>query len=200
MFSIILMSEVSTFNFWPRILKAMSIESPSFSVSVTVASLLMTPRRPSFLAESRCLLSSMLIAVPSGRMIFLAVCSLIVRVPVLSEAITVQLPSDSAAFNLRTMTFFLAILLAAMVRAVVRASGRPSGITETARAMTERRTSWVGAPLTIRRTATRAATMPTMTLIWRESFSTRRVSGDLVSSVSFKDSAILPISVLAPMV
>ena len=136
---------------------------------------------------------------PFGKRMIFAVCSLTVRVPVLSDAITVQLPSDSAAFNFRTMTFFFAILLAAIVRAVVKASGRPSGMTETARAITETKTSCPGAPFRISKVATRTATIPTIRLICFESFSTRRVSGDFVFFALLMLSAILPISVFRPI-
>ena len=53
MFSIIFMSLVEISSFFPSTLKAISIESPSLLVSVMVASLFMTPRRPIFL-QVRC--------------------------------------------------------------------------------------------------------------------------------------------------
>lgn len=50
---------------------------------------------------------------------------LVVRVPVLSEQITEVQPSVSTDGRLRTMAFFLAILLVPSARQVVMTAGRP---------------------------------------------------------------------------
>ena len=57
--------------------------------------------------------------------------SLIVNVPVLSEAIVVQEPNDSTATKFFTITFFLAILFIPIARHTVMAIGKPSGIAAT---------------------------------------------------------------------
>ena len=76
--------------------------------------------------------------VPFANVIFLAVCSFTVRVPVLSLAITVQLPRDSTEFNFFYNDIFLLILFEAIVRAIVRAKLKPSGIADTANATTDK--------------------------------------------------------------
>ena len=80
-------------------------------------------------------------AFPFGNTIRLAVCSLTVKVPVLSLAMYVQLPSDSTEFNFFTKQFFFTILFDVMVSAMVSASGRPSGIAETESAITDKNIS-----------------------------------------------------------
>ncbi len=55
-------------------------------------------------------------------------------VPVLSEQITVALPSASTAGSLRIIACFLAITLTPIAKVMVIAAGRPSGIAATARA------------------------------------------------------------------
>ncbi len=130
-----------------------------------------------------------------GKMIFLAVCSFTVKVPVLSEAITVQLPKDSAAFNFLTITPFFAILLEAIVKAIVRAKGKPSGIAETARAITDKKISLYGTPFMISNVVVIIATIKTKILICFDNFSTLIVSGDFSSLALFILSAIFPISV-----
>ena len=119
-----------------------------------------------------------------------------VRVPVLSEAITVQLPNDSTAFNFFTITFFLSILLDATVRAIVRASDKPSGIADTARAITLKNISFKGKSLLFKTNATIIATTKIIQLICLENLSVLIVSGDFSSFVSDTLLAILPISVL----
>jgi hypothetical protein len=72
------------------------------------------------------------------------VSSLTVSVPVLSVAISVQLPKPSTAVSLRTITPRRAMRVVAIARATVIATGRPSGIAETASAITNRNTSLTG--------------------------------------------------------
>lgn len=52
---------------------------------------------------------------------------LVVSVPVLSEQITEVQPSVSTEGRLRTMAFFLAILLVPSAKQVVMTAGRPEG-------------------------------------------------------------------------
>ena len=119
--------------------------------------------------------------------------------PVLSEAITVQLPSDSADFSFRTITCFLAILFDAIVSAIVSASGKPSGSAETAKAITVSKSVSGSLPRKTSKTVMASATIKTIIEIWRENFSMRIVSGDFSSSVVARLSAILPSSVSSPM-
>jgi len=58
----------------------------------------------------------------------------VVRVPVLSEQITVVDPSVSTEGRERTIAFFLAIFMVPRARHVVMTAGRPSGIAATANA------------------------------------------------------------------
>ena len=67
--------------------------------------------------------------------------SLQVNVPVLSVAIRVQLPSPSTAVSRRTMTFRRAIRVVATASATVMATGNPSGIADTANAITMKKVS-----------------------------------------------------------
>ena len=96
---------------------------------------------------------------------------------------------------MRTITFFFAMRFDAIVSAIVKAKGKPSGMAETAKAITVTKISLYGTCLTIRRIAISAATDKTRMLICFESFSTRIVSGDFSSSVFARLSAILPSSV-----
>ena len=57
-----------------------------------------------------------------------------VRVPVLSEQITVVLPRVSTAGSLRMMARRRAMRATPMARVMVMAAGRPSGMAPTARA------------------------------------------------------------------
>jgi hypothetical protein len=59
---------------------------------------------------------------------------LVVRVPVLSEQITVVDPRVSTEGRDLTMAFFLAIFMVPRARQVVITAGRPSGMAATARA------------------------------------------------------------------
>ena len=59
-----------------------------------------------------------------------------VKVPVLSVAITVQLPKLSTEFNFFIITFFLAILFDAIDKTMVIAIVSPSGIADIVRAIT----------------------------------------------------------------
>ena len=69
------------------------------------------------------------------------VISLQVRVPVLSEQITVVEPSVSTAGSLRMMALRRAMRCTPMARAMVTTAGRPSGMAPTARAMAKMRVS-----------------------------------------------------------
>ena len=140
----------------------MSIESPILvhlpSFCSKVASLFKYPSMAIRLASSKYFSSSkppsslypvpdMANDSPDGKTTFFNVCSFTVNVPVLSVAITVQLPRDSTAFNFLTMTFCLAIRIEPMVSANVNANGSPSGIADTESAMTDNKISWIGKPL-----------------------------------------------------
>lgn len=67
-------------------------------------------------------------------MIRYTVMLLVVRVPVLSEQMTVVQPNVSTLINLLTMALCLAILRVPNARHVVITAGRPSGIAATANA------------------------------------------------------------------
>ncbi len=56
------------------------------------------------------------------------------RVPVLSEQITVVHPRVSTEFNFLTIAFYFDILLDPRAKQVVITAGRPSGMAATARA------------------------------------------------------------------
>lgn len=56
----------------------------------------------------------------------------LVRVPVLSEQITLTAPSVSTVFKLLQSTSFFLMMLAVIVREAVTAIGRPSGMNATA--------------------------------------------------------------------
>ena len=66
---------------------------------------------------------------------------LFVNVPVLSVAITLQLPSASTAGRLRTSTRWRAIRDTPTASATVSATGKPSGIADTASATAASSTS-----------------------------------------------------------
>ena len=59
---------------------------------------------------------------------------LVVRVPVLSEQMTVVAPRVSTEGRERTIAFFLAIFMVPRARQVVMTAGRPSGMAATASA------------------------------------------------------------------
>jgi hypothetical protein len=59
---------------------------------------------------------------------------LVVKVPVLSEQITVVHPKVSTEFNFLTIAFYFAILLLPKAKQVVITAGSPSGIAATAKA------------------------------------------------------------------
>ena len=66
---------------------------------------------------------------------FWTVILFVVRVPVLSEQITVVQPRVSTLGSLRTIAFFFAIYLVPSARHVVITAGNPSGIAATASAI-----------------------------------------------------------------
>lgn len=65
---------------------------------------------------------------------FLTHISFVVRVPVLSEQITVVQPNVQTLGNFRMIAFYFAILLAPNARQVVMTAGNPSGMAATAKA------------------------------------------------------------------
>ena len=130
-----------------------------------------------------------------GKVIILAVCSLTVKVPVLSLAIKVQLPSDSTEFNFLTITFFFNIRLLAIDKAIVRASGNPSGKADKVRATTNIKTSFMSLLFVSNIIVKIIARIKTIILICLENFSTRIVKGDFSSRDSVTVLAICPISV-----
>src|SRR5574344_477186 len=136
---------------------------------------------------------------PSGKIICLAVCSFNVKVPVLSEAITVQLPNPSTAFNFFTITFLLAILLVAKESATVRTTGRPSGIALTDKATTNKNISLGAYPLKYNIKVIIIAITIKIILICFVNFSILIASGVFVLSLEITLLAILPISVLIPV-
>ena len=85
-----------------------------------------------------CLLLS---CIPKVSTTFILFC---VSVPVLSEAITVLLPSVSTAGSFLTMLFFLAILVIPIDSIIVTTAGNPSGIAATARPTEDMKISIVG--------------------------------------------------------
>ena len=93
------------------------------------------------------------------------------------------------------MTLFLAIFLEAIVKAIVSASGNPSGIADTAKAITDSNISLKGSPLNTNNIAIIKAIIIINKLICLENSSTLIVKGDFSSFVSFMVLAILPISV-----
>ena len=72
------------------------------------------------------------------------VISLRVRVPVLSEQITVTEPSVSTAGSRRTMALRAAMRCTPMARVMVMMAGRPSGMAATARPTAARNISLTG--------------------------------------------------------
>ena len=68
------------------------------------------------------------------RQIYLTTILLVVKVPVLSEQITVVHPRVSMFSNFLTITFLLAIYLVPKAKQVVITAGSPSGIAATAKA------------------------------------------------------------------
>ena len=70
-----------------------------------------------------------------------AVISLRVRVPVLSEQITVTEPSVSTALSLRVMALRRAMRCTPSARVMVRMAGSPSGMAATAKPMAARNSS-----------------------------------------------------------
>src|SRR5574344_1885559 len=119
-----------------------------------------------------------------------------VSVPVLSLAITVQLPRLSTALSFFTITFFLAILLEPMVRAIVSAKGKPSGIAETASAITDKNTVVILIPFTNNKIAISIETINMAIVICLENLAILISSGEGLATVSFTSLAIFPISVL----
>ena len=115
----------------------------------------------------------------------MAVCSFTVRVPVLSVAMTVQLPRLSTELSFLTITLFLLIRFEPIVRAMVSAKGRPSGIADTDKAITDKNISLPDVPFEYKTTVIIMAIATTKNVISFENFSILIVNGDLVSFVVF---------------
>ena len=76
---------------------------------------------------------SLLLALPKQFLTSVTVILFCVKVPVLSEQITLLLPSVSTAGSLRIILFFLAIFVTPIESIIVTIAGSPSGIAATAR-------------------------------------------------------------------
>ncbi len=130
----------------------------------------------------------------------LTVISFLVRVPVLSEQMTVVLPRVSTEASLLTMDFWRAILETPRARVMVRTAGSPSGIAETARLtavmnMVSRSNLWTNIPM-------RKTQMQRMTEIapsCRPILSILRFSGGSSTSMACTIPAMFPNSVLIPV-
>ena len=112
----------------------------AFEIATSVASPV-KPSLPSILSSvvsvhivpsSRMNFLSSLFAIPWQFLTSVTVILFCVKVPVLSEHITLLLPSVSTAGSLRIMLFFLAILVTPIESIIVTIAGRPSGIAATA--------------------------------------------------------------------
>ena len=132
------------------------------------------------------------------------VISFLVKVPVLSEAITVADPRVSTAARWRTMAFFRAMRCTPMDSTAVTTAGRPSGTAATASATPRMSTSKsAGSP---RMSSTRRM-VPIMTTAMTTTTSPRRLptrsssfcSGVLSCGVAFRAPAISPIWVCMPV-
>src|SRR5574344_1701555 len=119
-----------------------------------------------------------------------------VSVPVLSLAITVQLPRLSTALSFFTITFFLAILLEPMVRAIVSAKGKPSGIAETASAITDKNTVVILIPFTNNKIAISIETINMAIVICLENLAILPIS--VLLAVSTTIHFALPVITLVP--
>ena len=122
-----------------------------------------------------------------------------VSVPVLSEQMTVVLPSVSTAGRLRMMEWRFAILPTPMARVMVTAAGRPSGIAPTASATAAMNMSTSSSP---RSTPTRNVSAARPRIAYNSTWlnwAIRRVNGVASFSVDEMSSEMRPISVLSPM-
>ena len=122
-----------------------------------------------------------------------------VRVPVLSEATTVVLPSVSTAGSRRTMARRRAIRCTPMASAMVTTAGRPSGTAATARLIPASAASPVGNPRIAATTARATAAIAIARVIARPTRSSWRVSGVSSGCCSPSSSAIRPSSVSSPV-
>ena len=130
-----------------------------------------------------------------GRTIFFAVCSFAVNVPVLSVAITLQLPKLSTAFSFFTITCLFAILFEDTDNTIVIAIVNPSGIAETVNAITVDNISDNLYPLKSKNIDTIIAKIKNAKLICFENFSIFITNGVFESSESNTFSATFPNSV-----
>ena len=89
--------------------------------------------REHFIKSSLKVFSSFLLIISLYKVLFTTVILFKVRVPVLSEHITVALPKASTAGSFFTKAFFLAILDTPKAITIVAVAGNPSGITEIAK-------------------------------------------------------------------
>ncbi len=137
---------------------------------------------------------------PSASCSSRTVSSLHVSVPVLSEAMSVQLPSPSTAGRLRTIAPRAAMRRAAIASVTVSATGSPSGIAETASATPNTNIVPTLSPRSITpRSPMMTAPASTTTATTRAKRSIRVTSGGLPPSVADMVSASPPTTVRAPV-
>ncbi len=133
-------------------------------------------------------------------MTLVAVISLRVSVPVLSEQITVTEPSVSTAGRRRTIARLRAIVRVPMASTMVTIAGSPSGMAATASPTTARKISSIG--MSRRKWPNRNVSRPSATMnpvIWRANWSRRRVSGVTSDCTSPTSVPMRPISVSCPV-
>ncbi|KAF3841268.1 hypothetical protein F7725_007130 [Dissostichus mawsoni] len=119
-------SVLKTFIFSTRVMRAVSVASPTFSYTPLACG-----RK-----NANCFIEAKLYTVKIKALPLTLQTDiwLVVRVPVLSEQITEVQPRVSTDGRLRTMAFFLAMRRVPRARQVVMTAGRPSGMAATARA------------------------------------------------------------------
>ena len=122
-----------------------------------------------------------------------------VRVPVLSEQMTLAQPSVSTACRRRMTAFFLTIRLTDSARAMVTMAGRPSGMAATASEMPVMSISSTGSPRRMPAPATTAQISRQPTAMVRPSWSSFFCSGVCSSSIESSITAICPMRVSSPM-
>ena len=122
-----------------------------------------------------------------------------VNVPVLSEHITDVHPKVSTAGSFLTKAFLLSILDTPSARATVTIAASPSGIAATAKDTPSINISPISLPLIMPSTVTTAHITRHITTSTFPSESSFSLSGDFSSSIFWRRSAILPISVFIPI-
>ena len=123
-----------------------------------------------------------------------------VKVPVLSEQMTVVLPNVSTAGSLRMIAWRRAIRETPMASVMVTAAGRPSGIAPTARATAARNISTSGSPRSRPMITVSTARPRMMYRSSRLNCAILRVSGVCNSWASEIRLEILPTSVESPVI